>query len=770
MLYSLLYTLAMLLAGPVLLLNGKTRAKYLPSLKERLGFHRRPMNPEGKPAVWIHAVSVGEVLAAQSLVAALRRRLPGYLVLVSSATVTGRETALSSLQADGVFYFPYDWKFAVRRTLKLSGARLCVVMETELWPNFIRVLSRKGVPLLLANGRISDRSFKRYRRFRFFFGPLLRRYHTLCAQSALDADRLVAIGAYPRDVLTTGNLKYRREQFEVSDGFVDRLRRVLRIEPGEPVFLAGSTHEGEEAAALEAFRVARRSLPRLRFILVPRKPERFDKVASMMLSEGLDFERYTVLEGKPRRADIVLIDAIGLLKGLYHLANVAFVGGSLAPVGGHNLLEACAAGVPVLFGPHMSNFRSVAEDVLRCGAGRRVEEAGRLAEALQELLTDERERARMSRNSRVVLEGRQEALPRTVEAIRAALFVGSIQRRPSVLLRSLARLHAGAAGLFRRSPESELRKAPRLNTPVISIGGLSFGGAAKTPMTALLAGELQARGHRVAVLTRGYRGRGPEPMVVADGKNVMADSEAAGDEALLIARSVPGVIVIRDRRRLTAGRLAEELFGPTVFLLDDGFQHRKLARNFSLLMLDAESVLGGRSPEQLLREPLRFSSSADAVVLLGAAGPAGDDAAGRLRAAGALAPIFGASYIADGCYDLRTREPVDLGELSELKPLAFCGIASPARFAASLLEVAVQPPGFRAFPDHHRFTGADMRELAELLKETAENVMITTEKDAQRLSSLAGLPGNVKILVLKVRLQIERFEELFALVEQSITK
>jgi len=616
MVYSLLYTLAMLLVAPFLLLGGRTRRKYLHSLSARMGFTGPPLNPDGRPAIWLHAVSVGEALAARPLVAEMRRLLPGFLIFVSTTTSTGREVAEKNLDADGFFYFPFDWRFAVRRALRSTGAGLCVVMETELWPNFVRELARRRVPLVLANGRISDRSFRRYRRLRRFFGPLLRRYAVLCAQSEADAERLVEIGARRPDILVSGNLKFGREQYTVDAGEVARLRELLAISEDELVIVAGSTHEGEEKAVLDALRAAGEEHGPLRLLLVPRRPERFDEVCALLQAEGVDCARYTELEGGPRRAKVVLIDAIGVLRSLYPLATVAFVGGSLIEHGGQNPLEASAAGVPVVFGPHMSNFREIASELLRHGAARQVSDTEELGAVLNEILADEELRRRMALSAKSAIKENQEALPLTVEAVRSALALRGSYARAPLILRALAKVYQTVIGIFRRDPAKTLARAPRLATPTVSVGGLSFGGSGKSPMVAMLARAFQDRGEKVAVLTRGYGGKGPEPLIVSDGRDLLAGAEDAGDEPVMLARNLPGLVVVKDRKRLRGGRLAEERFAPGIFILDDGFQHRAIGRDFNLLMLDADSILGAGMPCHLLREPLSFARAADAVVIL----------------------------------------------------------------------------------------------------------------------------------------------------------
>ncbi len=771
MLYSLLYTLAMLLAAPFLLLSGRTRKKYLHSATARLGIGVPRLNPEKRPAIWLHAVSVGEALAAKPLVAELKKKLPDFLIFVSTTTSTGMEIAEKSLDADGYFYFPFDWKFAVRRALRSTGAHVCIVLETELWPNFIRTLSRGKIPLVLANGRISDRSCRRYMRFRRFFGPLLQRYTILCAQSRTDAERLEAIGARPTDIVVTGNLKFDRGQFAVDVSEVERLRGLLAVASSDRIIIAGSTHTGEEEAVLEAFEKITSERDGLRLVLVPRKPERFGEVAEKLSQKGADFVRFSELENRPRKSEVILVDAIGVLRLLYHLATAAFIGGSLIPHGGQNPLEACAAGVPVVFGPHMDNFREIARRILDKGAGKQVTDKDELIKMLSEILHDEHKRTAMAEAALAIIEENQEALPLTLQAVRSALARRGSYSKAPLILRFLAKIHHNALGLLRKEPRAKLASAPRLNAATVSVGGLSFGGSGKSPMVAMLAERFQKTGKRVAVLTRGYKGSGPEPLIVSDGKETHAGAAEAGDEPAMLAGALPGLIVIKDRNRIRGGRLAEERFKPDIFLLDDGFQHRAIGRDFNLLMLEADSVFGTGMPCHQLREPLRLAQAADAIVLLGRDAEFRSAARNSLIKKGINPPIFEAYHKPVGCSDFRTNEDLQLEDLKRLEFLAFCGIAVPERFALTLAWLEADPLELVTFPDHHTYTEQDLNRLAETWKQSGADVIITTSKDAQRLRSLPGLPdGWPRLLVLRVRLEIDREDELISLIEEATKK
>jgi len=435
--YSALYTLAFCLATPFQWLSPRRRAKRLAVFRARMGLAPYPVDARRRPAIWIHAVSVGEALAAKSLVKALRQAHPEHAVMVSTTTLDGAKVARENLDADGYFFFPYDWAFSVRRAVRAIRAEVCILMESELWPNFIKTLKRERVGLILANGRISDRSFPRYRRFRWFFRPLLRDFDAICAQSELDAGRLAAIGAHREDVIATGNLKRCKDQFEIDPHKLDVLRCMVGHDPERPWFVAGSTHAGEESAVLRAFQRARRVCPGLRLILAPRRPRRFDEVAQLLWAEKIPFQRFSELEDRSAAADVVLLDALGWLMPAYRLARVAFIGGSLIPKGGHNLMEACAAGAPVLFGPRMHNFRAIRDDALACGAGAQVEDGDALAEALIGLLTVPARHAACVAGAEAVMRRSQHALPCTLAVVERTL-TGHGRVRPAAKNKPLA--------------------------------------------------------------------------------------------------------------------------------------------------------------------------------------------------------------------------------------------------------------------------------------------------------------------------------------------
>lgn len=428
--YSLFLALAAILLFPFFLIRGLRKGKYLSSFRARMG--RVPSEVRGLraahdtsqgDAIWLHAVSVGEVLACQGLAAALKTRFPDRPLLVSTATETGLATARRRLGADGFFYCPFDFAFAVRRVLGAVRPALLLVAETEFWPNLFYRAWRAGIPIAGVNTRISDRSFPRYRRFRFLFRDLLNRASLLLAQSEEDARRLRELGAAASRVLVTGNLKY--DQCGAA-GLPEWLDRQVRAWAANGALLAGSTAAGEEATVLSAFRALRAAHPALRLIIAPRRPERFGEVAELVVSFGFGLARRSELaagSGGPLRdsAEVLLLDTIGELSGFYRYPTVAFVGGSLVPHGGQNIIEAAQFARPVVVGPYMSNFREMTESFRAAGALRQVGSAAELLPALEELFANPALAESIGEAARRLLEANRGATARTVELLAALL-------------------------------------------------------------------------------------------------------------------------------------------------------------------------------------------------------------------------------------------------------------------------------------------------------------------------------------------------------------
>ncbi|HJQ27286.1 MAG TPA: 3-deoxy-D-manno-octulosonic acid transferase [Blastocatellia bacterium] len=437
LLYSFTLTVLFALLLPYFLYQALRHGKYASSFRERLGRLPATLGQDPRPTVWVHAVSVGEFLAAKPLIAALREEFTDWRIVVSTTTATGQRLARAEQpdRFDAVCYFPFDWAFSVRRALDRIRPSLVVILETELWPNFLRECRRRGVVTVVANGRISPRSFARYRRARGFIRRTMADLSLLVMQSEADAERARALGA--REVRVCGNLKYDAPLGGTTSPLNDpqspvagELDRRLALSSARRLIVAGSTAPGEERMLLAALCEIRREpgLEETRLLIAPRHPERFDEVAEQIGQYDFRTARRSALpagaaEGEAARAEVILLDSIGELAALYRFAAVVFVGGSLVPRGGHNIIEPAAFARPIVVGPHTENFKQIVADFAEAGAVVQVVASGdgmtgALARALCRLLKDREAAQAMGVRARQILLSNRGATHCTVLAIR----------------------------------------------------------------------------------------------------------------------------------------------------------------------------------------------------------------------------------------------------------------------------------------------------------------------------------------------------------------
>ena len=421
MMYGL-YTLGLsaAVAGyfPVALARRVTNGVPL-NLRERLGLASHA--PAPAPVGWVHAVSVGEAIAAAPLLEGLRRAYPALPLVVSTVTETGARVVRDRFAGLATHrYFPVDFASVTRRVIGSIGPAFFVCMETELWPNTLRALAARGVPTMIANGRLSDRSFRRYRLVRTAMRRVLADVSVFGMQSAEDARRVIALGAPPERVVVTGNLK--AEPLADPAGAVDLWHRLLGLAADQPVWIAGSTHRGEEEAVLDAHCRALLDRPNLALVLAPRHPERVGEVVGVLKARGIASVRRSDLPARRSPGAVIVLDTVGELAQLYAIADVVFVGGSLAPLGGHNMLEPALRGKPVLFGPHTHNFREAASVLVSSGGGLVVHDAGELGAELKRLLADGGLRARLGAAGRDAVIARHGAVRATLDLIAQYLY------------------------------------------------------------------------------------------------------------------------------------------------------------------------------------------------------------------------------------------------------------------------------------------------------------------------------------------------------------
>lgn len=435
--YSLIYTLGFLLMLPVFIFN---RSKYLAGFNERLGKYSQFIH-DGRKVIWLHCVSVGEANAARPLVDEIKRSFPAYRLIVSTTTKTGQELAKKAFagNADAVFYFPFDWKFTVRQALDNFKPSVVLLMETEIWPQFIHEASQKGAKVAIVNGRLSERSFNRYSNFAALMKKVLANISLALMQGETDAKRITSLGMDTARTNVTGNIKFDLELNKSDNAVTSELDERFGLSEGKPLIIAASTHEPEERWVLDAFCsvLADNARNRPRLLIAPRHPERFDAVAKLIRDfrndPACEWTRYSFArrsaEPSPEDsdADIILLDSIGELRGVYPLAEIVFVGGSLIPHGGQSVLEPAAAGKAIVTGPYTHNFADVVKAFLEKKALIQFEKipetaiADDLFLAFSDLLENNEEREELARNAENVMAENRGATRKTVELLRAVL-------------------------------------------------------------------------------------------------------------------------------------------------------------------------------------------------------------------------------------------------------------------------------------------------------------------------------------------------------------
>ncbi|MFA5146147.1 MAG: 3-deoxy-D-manno-octulosonic acid transferase [Candidatus Omnitrophota bacterium] len=425
MLYDIAFFIFAVFYLPALIFRGKFHGDF----RERFGVYdaqKARRLGSGRDRIWIHAVSVGEVSVCKALIPALRSAFPGNGIVISTITRAGNKAALKAFSGDAIIlYLPLDFRSTVRRSLDLIRPRLFIMVETEIWPNLLLELHRRSIPSVLVNGRISDRSFGKYRLGRAFLKGIVEKIKMLCMQSRLDAERISALGAPEDKVLVTGNMKFDMVSAGKETPAGD-IRTLLGLGDGSMLFVAGSTHEGEEEAVTEVFKDLLRNFPDLRLLIAPRHIERTPSIEAVIKRFGFDTVRVSSLLNSqhsqlptPDSRLVYLLDTIGDLRDIYSVAGIVFVGGSLVRHGGQNPIEPALFGKPVIFGPHMFNFRDVASAFLREKAALQVADKDDLLRQCGFLLRNKAEISRLGDKAKEVILANRGATDKNLDVIRA---------------------------------------------------------------------------------------------------------------------------------------------------------------------------------------------------------------------------------------------------------------------------------------------------------------------------------------------------------------
>lgn len=731
-------------------------------------------------AIWLHAVSVGEVISVLPLMRALKADQPSVPVYLSTATVAGRKAAVekASAIADGIFYSPIDYASCVRRVLRTIRPALLVVLETEIWPNLYAESKRFGTRLAIVNGRISNRTWPRYWKWRKWVAPILKYPDLVLVQSPEDYRRYTELGAIPNKLDVAPNLKY--------DASFSAAPVAIGTFGAEQIWIAASTVGPNERGSLtkhaideddeviQAFEVLAKDWPGLLLILAPRQPGRFEEVARKLESRHINFLGRSDSKSNPARSltlpGVLLLDTMGELPGLYRLADVAFVGGSIAPRGGHNILEPAAAGAPIIVGPHMENFESIAQDFLAAGALLQIRRAQELEPAVQELLSDKARARQLGDRALRLVEARRGG-SHAIASRLWLLYYGSSLRSTRhwlarLFLTPLAGLwKEGGTWKRRRSEHFTLISSP-LTAPVISVGGITIGGSGKTPFTVYLVNRLRARGYSPAVLTRGYGRRAPtETLILAAGTK--APAAATGDEAQIFLSTGDAPLGIGANRYETAQILLRQFPSTDVLVLDDGFQHARLARDFDLVIIDGLDPFGGEEvvPLGRLREPAGALARADAFVITRAENDFRFQAISqRLREINPAAPAFRTRLIVRSWHDYRSGQVIP--DLAGRRVGAFCGLGNPENFWQTLETLGLNITFRWCFADHHPYNPSELQRVAHQARMHGAEILVTTEKD--RINCPSHLEHSIaplELAWLKIDLELDDEAAFFDFLE-----
>ncbi len=704
-------------------------------------------------------------------------------VYVSTATVAGRKAAQRQLAGliEGIFYAPIDYASCVRRVLRTIRPALLAVLETEIWPNLYFETKRSGASLALINARISDRAWPRYRRWKNWFCPVLELPDLILVQSLKDQQRYAELGAPSHNLAIAPNLKY--------DAALSATSVELPTFGAQHVWIAASTvgpnergstirHSvDEDDLVLTAFEILSHEFPKFLLILAPRQPDRFDAVARKLDRKRIQFLRRTETKVNPAATlalpGVLLLDTMGELPGIYRIADVTFMGGSLAPRGGHNLLEPAAAGSPVIVGPHMQNFESITQDFIEAGALLQIQRAEELAPAVRMLLQDRARAHELGAKALELVASRRESAGRTAEHLWLQYYGASLRKTGNrfarFFLTPLAGLWKEGGALKRKHSEHFTLISPPLTAPVVSVGGITVGGSGKTPFTVYLANRLQARGHSPAILMRGYRRRSPtEALVFAP--RAKAPAALTGDEAQIFLRSTGAPIGIGAKRYETAQILLRQFPSTSVLLLDDGFQHARLERNFDIVLIDGLDPFGGEEvvPLGRLREPLKCLSRAHVFVITRAEEPHRFEAIRRrLQKWNPTAPVFRTRLLLRSWHDYRNGQVVPT--LKGRRAGAFCGIGNPESFWRTLASLGVDVVFRWSFPDHHAYNPTELQRFAHQARLHGADILVTTEKDRVNCPShLERVIAPLDLVWLEIELELEDESGFFELLENSL--
>jgi 3-deoxy-D-manno-octulosonic-acid transferase len=752
------------------------RKKWHKGFWDRFGFLPQSLVTElsGHKKIWIHAVSVGEVLAIVDLVKRMAKEHSDCKIICSTVTKTGHKIAMDNLKdVATIIYAPLDFSWVVQKYVRLIDPRIYIATETELWPNLYQCLNENNVPIIQINGRISDKAYNGYRRIKFFTKRILKFVTYFIMQTQTDADRIEDLGASPEKIKVFGNIKF--------DNVPEINRSELAKLPfaKDDILLAGSTHPGEEEIILQAYQQLIKNFPELRLVITPRHVDRSPEIAKIVEAKGFKPILFSAMDGQTlNRNSVVVVDMMGQLRNLYALAKIVFIGKTFRVGGAQNMIEPASFAKAVVVGPQTYNFRDVVKIFLDEEAMLQVEEEA-LAGTLLDLLKDDYKRKEIEQKAALIVERYKGATTKTLEVISSLLLQSERYYSNKLKIRSLKNYlydvvmgenkslsatlikiilwilslpYAIGVRLVSALYARGILKNVKLKVPVISIGNITWGGSGKTPFVNALVKELVKEKFHPIVLTRGYM------------QQISKDNFS--DEAKLLEENLDVPVLVGKNRAQLAQSYLQKNDNVSCFVMDDGFQHWKLARDLDTVLIDSTDPFGSEAllPAGTLREPLSALKRAHVIVFTKINLERSHMRAlkSRIKSINPEALIVESIHEPVSLIDLQSGHKKDLNILIGQEVVSFCSIAAPYAFAETIKLLEAKLVHQFAFLDHHRYTSRELSLINEYAKEKNIKTLVTTEKDAVKLKTfLKVFDPQIKVYVLKMSLTITEGRDAF---------
>ena len=785
LLYNLAAVIVVVLIVPVFLVRSVRERGFVERIRQSLGFfpEHKLDKVEKKNAIWVHAASVGEIVAASPLIKEFRKEFQRSPILVSVVTTSGYEMANRIIKdADAIIYFPLDLPWLAGHVLKRIRPRVFLPVETELWPNFLKTARRIHIPVMMVNGRISDKSVRRYKYLHSLLRDMIDTVKMFAMQSPIDADYIKRLGAPEELVTVTGNTKFDQTYTDVTPKEKKMLLKSMHLEGSDGILLAGSTHRGEEAYILKAFKGVREKHPKAALVIAPRELLRVTEIVHLVKNAGFTCARRTALQKgeMAEAADVVILDTIGELGKVYAIGDVVYVGGSLVAHGGHNILEPAAHGKAIVVGHNMFNFKDTHALFSKRSACITVYDDKELRDEIVRLFDDKEHRAKMEAETLAIVRENKgaslksakilrdmltayESLPENAYRIRSTekitnfqtYFIDLVVHSREIhgvflhffmaLLWMISLVYGGLVNLKLLGYRMGLFRTQDLGCFVISLGNVTVGGTGKTPTAQRLARDIRDMGYRVVILNRGYRAKWHgEVGIVSDGERLYMDAAEAGDEAYMLAKHLPNVPVLIGAERAKTGRYAIEHFGAEVAILDDGYQHWQLARDLDILLVDAVNVFGNGHmlPRGSLREPVSHINRAD-VCLLTKVDQAAEGACDYIK--DTIERYNKNAYLVESVHQPRCFIPlaewyqniagdgIDSKEMRGKRVVAVSAIGNPASFEQTLADLGAIIIESLRYPDHHDYAMSEMKDVFDQSERVGVDAIVVTEKDAVKI-------------------------------------